>query len=72
MTKLRALIARLLALLAFLISPPAVALACFVAGSGLAVAGVYALAGLGWAYLASSVPLLMLAAVLARGLKNAG
>lgn len=38
------------------------------AGVGLAVAGIYVLAGAGWALLAGSSPLLLLAAIIIRGL----
>lgn len=51
-----------------LVSPPAVAISSFAAGSGLAVAGVYQLAGPGWALIAGAIPLLLLSAVLMRGL----
>ena len=57
--------------LAALVSPPAVAVACSLAGVGLAVASVFLLCGLAWALLAGAVPLLLLAAVLIRGLLNA-
>lgn len=50
------------------VSPPSVAVVSFVAGSSLAVAGVYQLAGPGWALIAGSVPLLLLSVVLIRGL----
>ena len=54
-----------------LVSPHTVAAASLLAGLGLGVAGVYVLAGTGWALLAGAVPLLLLAVVLIRGL-NAG
>lgn len=37
-------------------------------GLGLGISGIYVLAGSGWALLASSVPLLLLAAIIIRGL----
>lgn len=52
-------------------SPPVIASLALVSGLGLAVAGVYVLAGVGWALLAGAAPLLLLAAVLIRGLLRA-
>ncbi|SFU81768.1 hypothetical protein SAMN04489707_102361 [Paenacidovorax caeni] len=40
-------------------------------GAALCIAGVYLLAGLGWALIAGSVPLLVLAAIILRGLQRA-
>lgn len=37
-------------------------------GIGLGVAGIYLIAGAGWALISSSVPLLLLAAIIIRGL----
>lgn len=37
-------------------------------GLGLAISGIYVLAGSGWALLASSVPLLLLGTIIIRGL----
>lgn len=54
-----------------LITPPLLALLALLAGSGLAVAGVYLLAGTGWALIAGAVPLLLLAATILRGLARA-
>ncbi len=48
--------------------PIVIAAICAVTGIGMAVAGVYVLAGIGWALLAAAAPMLMLAAVLTRGL----
>jgi len=48
-----------------------VALVSALLGSGLAVAGVYLLFGVGWALLAGALPLLMLAGAMFRGLKHA-
>ena len=56
------------AVFAFIFSPQTVAVASFLAGSGLAVAGVYILFGSGWALLAGAVPFLILAVTLIRGL----
>lgn len=53
-------------------SPANIAVASAVAGIGLAVAGVYLLAGLGWALLVAAAPPLLLAAVLMRGLLRVG
>lgn len=53
-------------------SPPVVATLTLFAGLGLAVAGVFVLFGLGWALLAGAAPLLLLAAVLIRGLLRVG
>ena len=50
------------------ITPGGVAALSGFAGSALATAGVYALAGAGWAMLAGAAPLLALSAVLIRGL----
>jgi len=52
-------------------SPAAIAAATFFLGASLAVAGVYVLAGIGWALIASSVPALLLASILIRGLLRA-
>lgn len=41
-----------------------------VIGTGLTVAGVYELAGRGWAFIAGAVPCLALAAVILRGLRS--
>lgn len=40
-------------------------------GAALCIAGVYLLAGLGWALIAGAVPLLMLAATILRGMHRA-
>ncbi len=55
-----------------MLSPAKIATASALAGTGMAVAGVYLLAGLGWALLAAAAPLLLLAAVLMRGLLRVG
>lgn len=49
---------------------PAVITCCaaFVAGSGLAVYGVFLLAGAGWAMLAAALPCFLLSAIILRGL----
>lgn len=62
----------LIIVLVALVSPTAIAIYCALAGSGLAVAGVYLLCGTGWALLAASIPLLLLAVILFRGLLRAG
>ena len=54
------------------LTPHAVATLALLSGIGLAVAGVYVLAGTGWALLAGALPLLLLSAVLIRGLIRAG
>jgi len=46
----------------------AVAGAALLGGSALIVAGVYVLAGAGWALIAAAPPFLVFGAVLARGL----
>jgi hypothetical protein len=51
-------------------TPAIVAMACALLGSAAAIGGVFILAGIGWALIASSVPLLALSAVLTRGLLN--
>lgn len=48
--------------------PVTVAIGSAVAGAGLAVGGVFVLAGAGWAMLAAAVPLAGLSAVTFRGL----
>lgn len=53
------------------LTPQAAALLALLAGAGLAIAGVYRLAGLGWALIAGAVPLLLLAATILRGLHRA-
>jgi hypothetical protein len=53
-------------------SPQAIAIYTLSAGIGLAVAGVFILAGPGWALIAGATPLLLLAAVLIRGLLYGG
>lgn len=40
----------------------------FTAGTGLVVAGIYVLQGLGWALITASVPFLVLTVVLVRGM----
>jgi hypothetical protein len=60
------------AVVLFAVTPHAVASLSLLAGIGLAVAGVYILAGTGWALLSGAAPLLLLAAVLIRGLTRAG
>lgn len=59
---------RLKSLALIVCSPRVVATATLLVGIALAVAGVLVLAGMGWALLASSAPLLLLSAVLIRGL----
>lgn len=53
------------------LTPQAAALLALLAGAGLAIAGVYQLAGTGWALIAGAVPLLLLAATILRGLHRA-
>ena len=66
-------IARLLvAITRFLVGPAFLAFAAALIGIALAVAGVYMLAGMGWALIASSVPFLLLAKILIRGLLRYG
>jgi hypothetical protein len=52
----------------FIVTPHVVAAFTMLAGIGLAVCGIYVLAGFGWALLAGAAPLLLLSAVLVRGL----
>lgn len=49
--------------------PIVVALLAFLAAGGTAVAGVYVLAGEGWALIAAALPLLALGFVILRGAK---
>lgn len=53
------------------ISPHAVAALALLLAAGLAIAGVYLLAGLGWALIAGAVPLLLFALTILRGLHRA-
>lgn len=52
-------------------TPQAIAPISLLAGVGLSVAGVYVLAGIGWALLAGAFPFLLLSVVLIRGLIRA-
>lgn len=54
------------------LSPEFKAATYLVVGIGLAVAGVYVLAGLGWALIAGSVPLVCCGLILFRGLSRGG
>lgn len=54
------------------ITPAHVAGVSFVSGVGLAIAGVHVLAGPGWSLIAGAVPLLLVAAVMIRGLLHVG
>jgi hypothetical protein len=63
---------RLKAAALFAATPQAITPLVLLTGIGLAVAGVYVLAGVGWALIAGSAPLLLLAAVLIRGLLRVG
>jgi len=47
---------------------PVMACLALVAGAGLAVGGIYLLAGPGWAMLAGALPCFLFAAVILRGL----
>lgn len=53
------------------LSPPVAALLALLVGAGLAIAGVYRLAGLGWALITGAVPPLLLAMIILRGLYRA-
>ena len=53
------------------LTPPVLAALLLLAGCGLAVAGVYLLAGTGWALIVGAVPLLLLASTILRGLSRA-
>lgn len=53
------------------LTPPLLALLALLTGCGMAVSGVYLLAGIGWALLAAAVPLLLFAMIILRGLKRA-
>jgi hypothetical protein len=55
-------------LIAALLSPVAVILYCFCAAIFSASFGIYLIAGLGWSLIAASVPLFVVAYILARGL----
>lgn len=52
-------------------NPILIALLAVVLGAGLAIAGVYLLAGPGWALIAGAVPPLLLALIILRGLHRA-
>lgn len=52
-------------------TPGTVALLSLVLGAGLAVAGIYLLAGLGWSLIGGAVPMLLLSLVILRGLHRA-
>ena len=54
-----------------LITPVSVAVMALLAGCGLAIAGIYLLAGLGWSLIAGAAPLLLFAFLLLRGLQRA-
>lgn len=49
--------------------PAGVAALSFVAGAGMVIAGVYQLAGPGWALICGAVPCLALSIIIGRGLK---
>jgi len=53
-------------------SPPVVVALLLLCGVGCAVAGVYLLAGAGWALIAGAVPLLLSGFILLRGLMANG
>lgn len=55
-------------LLAFVSAPWVVCVLSFIVGAALLVAGVYVLAGFGWALLVSSIPALAVGYVTLRGL----
>lgn len=52
-------------------TPVTVGVVAAAAGVSAAVSGVYLLAGIGWALIASACPLLLLAGVIFRGLMHA-
>lgn len=54
-----------------MLTPARVALLSFLLGVGLAVGGVFLLAGAGWAMVAAAVPFLAVFLVLSRGLIRA-
>lgn len=51
--------------------PVTVAVSTALVGTGLAVGGVFLLAGLGWALVAASIPFIGVSAVIFRGLTSA-
>lgn len=53
------------------LNPIAVAVLVLLVGTGLAVAGVYLLAGPGWALIAGALPFLVFALVIFRGVRRA-
>jgi len=61
-----------LALLRGALTPAFVAAVSMLVGCGLLIAGVFVMLGLGPALLAGAVPLLLLAAVIIRGMRYAG
>lgn len=71
MKKLTTRVVRLAALvLTFVFSPGVVAVASFFVGFGLVTYGVFLLFGQGWALLAASLPFLLLAVILLRGIRG--
>ena len=60
------------AALAYSLSPGTVAAICLIGGTTLAVAGVYHLAGIGWALVVGAFPILLFAMILIRGLTRGG
>ena len=54
-----------------LFTPTMVAMFALLLAALLAIVGVYLLAGLGWALIASAVPLLLLAVIIFRGMQRA-
>lgn len=52
-------------------TPTVVAVLALLVGAGLAVMGVYLLAGPGWALIASAVPMLLLSIIIFRGMQRA-
>lgn len=53
------------------LTPHVAALLALLVGAGLAIAGVYQLAGLGWALIAGALPPLLLVGIILRGLNRA-
>lgn len=58
------------AIAAGLVAPGFLAALALLVGSGLAVAGVFLLAGAGWACITGAVPLLLIGFMLLRGVVN--
>jgi len=67
-----AIVRLLVTITRFLAAPVFLAIATLIAGISLCVAGIYVLFGLGWSLIVGSVPFLVLATILIRGLLRYG